>query len=265
MPTPMLIQIEEDRHWWFATRTRAILALLDNYAGPGDPAVRKGRKVLDVGAGAGNMMHHLRHYGDVVGLEYNPKPIPIAQQRGFDVRQGSAAAIPFPDDSFDLVALLDTVEHIPDETAVFDETYRVTKPGGSMIVTVPALMWLWSQNDVINLHQRRYSTGELSTKLAAAGWQLRFCSYNFTLIFPLSAGMILGRRWLGREPKMESPHFDDDAYQVEMEPAPPWLNGLLETVGKAEVGMLRRMRLPIGTSVIAVAQKPALSAPGAQV
>lgn len=252
----MLVQIEEDRHWWFATRTRAILALLDKYAMSGDQPGKDDRKVLDVGAGAGNMMHHLAHYGDVVGLEYNPKPIPVAHQRGFDVRQGSAAAIPFPNDSFDLVALLDTVEHIPDETAVFSETFRVTKPGGWMVVTVPALMWLWSQNDVVNLHQRRYSTTDLRQKLQAAGWRLPFCSYNFTLIFPLSAGLILGRRWLGREPKMESPHFDDEAYQVEMEPAPPWLNSLLDGVGKVEVALLRRMPLPIGTSVIAVAQKP---------
>lgn len=256
MPTPMLVQIEEDRHWWFATRTRAILALLDKYAVGGDQPGKDGRTVLDVGAGAGNMMHHLAHYGEVMGLEYNPRPIPIAQQRGFDVRQGSAAAIPFPDGSFDLVALLDTVEHIPDEMAVFGETFRVTKPGGWMIVTVPALMWLWSQNDVVNLHQRRYSTAELAQKLETAGWRLPFCSYNFTLIFPLSAGLIVGRRWLGREPQMESPHFDDGAYQVEMEPAPPWLNSLLEGVGKVEVALLRRMRLPVGTSIIAVAQKP---------
>ncbi len=256
MPTPLHVQIEEDRHWWFATRTRAILMLLDKYAGPG----KNGRQVLDVGAGAGNMMHHLAHYGEVIGLEFNPKPIPIAHRRGLDVRQGSAAAIPFADESFDLVALLDTVEHIADETAVFAETFRVTKPGGWMVVTVPALMWLWSQNDVINLHQRRYSTADLRRKLQAAGWRLPFCSYNFTLIFPLSAGLIVGRRWLRREPEMGSPHFDDDAYQVEMEPAPPWLNALLAGVGKLEVALLRRTPLPIGTSIIAVAQKPPTAA-----
>ncbi len=252
MPTPMLVQIEEDRHWWFATRTRAILALLDKYAGEG----KQGRRVLDVGAGAGNMMHQLAQYGDVVGLEYNPKPIPVAQARGFDVRQGSATDTPFPDASFDLVALLDTVEHIPDETTVFAETLRVTKPGGHMLVTVPALMWLWSQNDVVNLHQRRYTAAELRTKLQAAGWQVLYCGYSFTGIFPLSAGLIVLRRGLGKEPEQASPHFDDDAYQVEMQPAPPWLNSLLETVGKGEVAMLRRVQLPIGTSLIAVAQKP---------
>ncbi|MCO6450715.1 MAG: class I SAM-dependent methyltransferase [Caldilineales bacterium] len=245
-------QIEEDEHWWFATRTRAIFALLDKYVGEG----KQGRKVLDVGAGAGNMMHHLGQYGDVVGLEYNPKPIPIAHERGFDVRQGSATDMPFADASFDLVALLDTVEHIADENAVFGETFRVTKPGGSMVVTVPALMWLWSNNDVINLHERRYTAPEMQRKLEAAGWQVPYCGYNNFLIFPLGAGMILLRKRMDKEPDMASPHFDDDAYQVEMEPASAVLNSILESVGKVEVGMLKRMRLPIGTSVIAIAQKP---------
>jgi len=251
--TPMLVQIDEDNHWWFASRTRAILALLDKYAGPG----KNGRRVLDVGAGAGNMMHNLAQYGDeIVGLEYNPKPIPVAKERGWDVRQGDATDMPFEDASFDIVALLDTVEHIPDETAVFNETYRVTKPGGAMVVTVPAFMWLWSNNDVINLHQRRYTAPELKQKLEAAGWEVPYCGYNNFIVFPLGAGMILLRRWLGKEPDMSSPHFDDDAYQVEMEPAPGWLNSILEWVGKVEVAMLKRWRLPWGTSVIAIAQRP---------
>ena len=251
--TSMLVQIEEDKHWWFASRTRAILALLDKYVGPG----KNGRRVLDIGAGAGNMMHNLAQYGDeIVGLEYNPKPIPVAHERGWDVRQGDATAMPFEDESFDLLSLLDTVEHIPDETAVFAETFRVTKPGGAMVVTVPAFMWLWSHNDVINLHQRRYTAPELKKKLTAAGWEVSYISYNNFLIFPLGAGIILLRKWLGKEPDMPSPHFDDDAYQVEMEPTPPLLNTILEAVGKLEVAMLKHFPLPIGTSLIAIARKP---------
>ncbi len=247
----MLRQIEEDKHWWFATRTRAILALLDRYAGEG----KQGRSVLDVGAGAGNMMHHLAHFGDAIGLEFNPKPIPVAHARGFDVRQGSATDMPFADASFDIVALLDTVEHIAEERAVFAESFRVARPGGVLVVTVPAFMWLWSQNDVINLHQRRYTVPELTEKLKAAGWQVEYCSYNFAAIFPLSAGVILLRKLLHREPQMASPHFDEDAYQVEMEPAPALLNGILEGIGKVEVALLKRMRLPVGTSIIAMARK----------
>jgi len=250
-PTPMLVLLEEDRHWWFASRTRALLGLLDRYVGPGND-----RKVLDVGAGAGNMMHHLAHYGQVVGVDNNPRPIAVAQERGYEVRLGDAQDLPFEDGEFDLVALLDTVEHCPDDAAVFRECFRVTRPGGHLVVTVPAFMWLWSYNDVLNKHQRRYTARELRTRLLEAGYTPQYISYNNFLIFPLAALMILARRWADRKLDLASPHFDDDAYQVEMEPVSPLLNTILSQVGRLEAALLRRMTLPIGTSIIALAQRP---------
>ena len=163
--TPMNVVLDEDMHWWFASRTRAILAYLDSYVGAG-----QNLRVLDVGCGAGNMAHHLDHYGHVIGVDPYPKPLEVARRRGLEVRQASATEMPFPDCSFDLVALLDTVEHIADEAAVFDECRRVLRPGGKLLVTVPALMWLWSNNDVINAHHRRYSRAELNQKLAEHGF-----------------------------------------------------------------------------------------------
>jgi len=255
--TPMLTVLDEDRHWWFATRTRAILAYLDRYVGPG-----QGRRVLDVGCGAANMTHHLRHYGDVIGVDCNPKPLEIARERGLEAYQGSADDLPFEDGSFDLVTLLDTVEHVPAEDTVFEECRRVLRgpdaasgrAGGKLLVTVPAFMFLWSQNDVINMHQRRYTVRELAAKLERHGFRLLRISYNNFFVFPLAAGIILLRR--GRaEPKLASPHFDEDAYQVEMEPASPVVNTVLTEVGKLEVALLRRVDLPWGTSIIAIAEK----------
>jgi SAM-dependent methyltransferase len=249
--TPMLTLLEEDRHWWFAGRTRALLGLLDRYVGPGNE-----RQVLDVGAGAGNMMHHLAHYGRVTGVDNNPRPIAVARERGYDVRLGDARKLPFEDARFDLVTLLDTVEHCPDDAAVLRECFRVTRPGGHLLVTVPAFMGLWSHNDVLNRHQRRYTAGELCARLREAGYTPRYVSYNNFLVFPLAAAMILVRRWVGRRPDLASPHFDDDAYQVEMEPTPPLLNAILTGVGQLEAALLRQMTLPIGTSIIALAQRP---------
>lgn len=247
--TPMQTVLAEDKHWWFASRTRAILAYLDRYVGPGQD-----RRVLDVGCGAGNMAHHLAHYGQVVGVDPFPKPLAVARQRGLDVRQASATELPFADGSFDLVALLDTVEHIPDEDTAFHECHRVLKPGGKLLVTVPALMWLWSNNDVINAHQRRYTRAELRDKLSRHGFHVLRASYNNFFIFPLAAAAILARR--GRaEPELASPHFDDDAYQVEMEPAPPLLNQVLTGVGKVEAALVIRVSLPIGTSIISIAER----------
>ena len=255
--TPMLTLLEEDKHWWFATRTRAILAYLDRYVGPG-----KDRRVLDVGCGAANMTHHLRHYGQVVGVDNNPRPLAIARERGLEAYQGAADDLPFGDEEFDLVALLDTVEHVPGEAQVFEECRRVLRgpdrvtgrPGGRLLVTAPAFMFLWSQNDVINMHQRRYTAQELQARLAQHGFKVLRISYNNFFVFPLAAALILLRR--GRaEPELASPHFDEDAYQVEMEPTSPVLNALLTLVGKLEVALLRRMNLPAGTSVIAIAEK----------
>jgi ubiquinone/menaquinone biosynthesis C-methylase UbiE len=253
----MLTVLNEDRHWWFATRTRAILAYLDRYVGPG-----QGRRVLDVGCGAANMTHHLRHYGDVIGVDSNPKPLEIARERGLEAYQGSADDLPFEDGTFDLVTLLDTVEHVPAEDTVFEECRRVLRgpdaaggrAGGRLLVTVPAFMFLWSQNDVINMHQRRYTVPELTAKLERHGFRLLRISYNNFFVFPLAAGIIVLRR--GRaEPKLASPHFDEDAYQVEMEPTSPVVNTVLTGVGKLEVALLRHVDLPWGTSIIAIAEK----------
>src|SRR5688572_23872747 len=108
--TPTLTVLEEDRHAWFAGRTRAILKFLDAELGP-TPAGAK-RQILDIGSGAGNMAHHLAHYGQVIGLDYVARPLSVAHARALDVCQGAGDGLPFANDSFDLVALLDTVEHI---------------------------------------------------------------------------------------------------------------------------------------------------------
>lgn len=249
MSSPMLVKIEEDRHWWFASRTRAITGLLDRYLEP-DP----GRLVLDVGCGAGNMAHHLALYGKVIGVDPNPKPLEVARQRRLRVYESSADSLPFGDSTFGLIALLDTVEHVPNEQGVFAECYRVLKPGGFLIVTVPAFMWLWSQNDELNAHQRRYTVPELQQRLAVHGFHIEHTSYNNFFVFPLAAGRILLRR--GRaEPQLASPHFDEEAYQVEMEPASPLINRALEQVGAMEASLMQRVSLPVGTSIICLARR----------
>ncbi len=248
--TPMNVVLEEDRHWWFASRTRAILAYLDRYVGTDN----KDRRILDVGCGAGNMAHHLSHYGHVTGIDLYSKPLEVARRRGLDVQEGSADDLPFDDQTFDVATLLDVVEHVPNEHGVFAECRRVLKPGGKLVVTVPALMWLWSQNDVLNAHQRRYTRAELKQKLERHGLRVLAATYNNFFLFPMAAGLILARR--GRaEPELASPHFDDDAYQVEMEPAPPGMNGVLTGVGKVEASLMKRVSLPIGTSILCIAER----------
>lgn len=248
----MNYQIPEDSHWWFASRTRALETIMDDLLPPA-----AGRRLLDVGCGAGNMIHHLSHYGQVKGLEIDPRPVKMARQRGYDVDLFDVTQpMPFSENSFDVITALDVIEHNQDDLAILADSYRILKPGGYMIITVPALMWLWSHNDDINAHVRRYTAAELNQKLAQTGLIVRRVTYNNFFIFPLAATLILLRRFVKAKPQLASHHLDAEEYQVELEPASPLVNTTLMQVGRLEAGLIRRVNLPIGTSLIAVGQKP---------
>ena len=170
-------QLEEDSHWWFASRTRALMGLLDGELADSN------LRVLDVGCGAGNMIHHLSRYGTVVGIDNNSIPLEVAHRRGYDARRADAERLPFEEGKFDLVTALDVVEHCDDDLQILRECHRVCRDDGLLAVTVPAYEWLWSNNDAVNAHKRRYSRAELESKLAEAGFQtLRMTFNNFFVV-----------------------------------------------------------------------------------
>ncbi len=239
----------EDAHWWFASRTWALVGMLDRCVATDD------QRVLDVGCGAGNMIHHLARYGPVIGFDSHAKPLSVAHTRGYVVSQGRGEAMPFPDGAFDIVAALDTIEHIADEEAVLRECARTVRPGGLLVLTGPAFMFLWSRNDEVNHHQRRYTLGELRQKLAAHGFRVRRAGYNNFFLFPLAVALILLRRVTGKAPQLAAPDTDEEAYQVEMEPASPLMNAGLSLVGRVEAAILRHVGLPWGTGFLLIAEK----------
>jgi SAM-dependent methyltransferase len=213
-------------------------------------------ELLDIGCGAGNMIHHLSRYGRVKGVEIDPRPVAVARERGYDVDQGDATqGLAYDDASFDVVTALDVIEHNQDDMSILREMVRVLKPDGLAVLTVPAFMWLWSHNDDINAHVRRYTAGELRGKLGAAGFQVSRMTYNNFFVFPMAAGLLVLRRGGGSQPELASHHLSQDEYQVEMEPASPPVNAVLTGVGWVEAQLLRWVDLPVGTSIIAIAQK----------
>lgn len=240
----------EDRHWWFASRTRALLNMMDRVL-PG-----RDLNLLDIGCGAGNMIHHLSRYGRVKGVEIDPRPVAVAQQRGYDVDQGDATQdLAYDAANFDVVTALDVIEHNQDDMRILREMHRVLKPGGYAVVSVPAFMWLWSHNDDINAHVRRYTAPELRDKLQRAGFRVRRITYNNFFVFPMAAALLLARRGRDSQPELASHHLSQDEYQVEMEPASPPVNAALTGVGWVEAQLLRWVSLPVGTSIIAIAEK----------
>lgn len=207
------------------------------------------------------MIHHLRRYGRVSGVDNFLKPLLVCAQRGYAPQLAPAEALPYADGAFGLVSLLDVVEHCDDDVQVLRECYRVCSPGAYLAVTVPAFQWLWTDNDTLNGHKRRYSAAQLRAALARAGFVPRRSSYAFFLVFPMAAALLLVRRLSGHRQHVATPRADDDAYQVEMEPTSPLLNRILTALGGVEAALIGRLDLPVGSSLVAIAQKPVSDPP----
>jgi SAM-dependent methyltransferase len=226
----------DDRHWWYRGRRRVVRAVLDSLAIP------KAARLLDAGAGSGRTLDELAAYAHVAGIELNPVGVEAARSRGHqDVTEAAVEAIPHPDATFHVVTCLDVIEHTPDDVRSLRELRRVTRPGGALVVTVPAYPWLWSRHDELNRHYRRYTRRSLRRAAEAASWRVeRMTGFNAAYLLP-AAAVRLARR--GRE--------TDESSELAL--TPPALNGVLELPLRAEAALIARgVSLPAGLSLLAV-------------
>jgi SAM-dependent methyltransferase len=234
----------DDRHWWYRGRRRIIQAELDRLP------LRAGAQVLDAGCGSGRTLEELGRYGEVYGIELDPGAAEVAQGRGCgEVRIGRLEELPWADEHFDLITCLDVIEHTPDDRVTLRELRRVCRPGGFLLVTVPAYQGLWSTHDVANHHYRRYSRGRLRAAAGGAGWRVRrMTSFNGLLLGPAAAVRLAERRRLGQP---------DADYKPELTLGPEWLNSVLEQPLRLEARWLRGGRtMPAGLSLLAVLENP---------
>jgi SAM-dependent methyltransferase len=230
----------EDVHWWFVGRRRILLQVLDRYVGRGGAL-----RILDVGCGTGTMLSHLAAFGKA------QEAVGYCRERGLvDVSLGEAANLPFPDLSFDLVTALDVVEHLDDDVSALREMGRVLRPGGHLLVTVPAHRFMWGDQDEVNMHKRRYVAGELRERLTSTGFEVLRVSYINAFLFPPIATVRLVRR-LQRRLQPATAAKSDFRF-----PAPRPLNFLLAALFGAEAPIVRRVNIPFGVSILALARKP---------
>jgi SAM-dependent methyltransferase len=238
-----LLDVDE-QHWWARGRRQIIRAELDQLALPNDA------RILDAGCGSGRTLEELVDYGTVAGVELSPDAAEVARGRGCgEVQVGRLEELPWPAENFDLITCLDVIEHVPDDRAALRELQRVSKPGGKLLVTVPAYQALWSYHDVANHHYRRYERTTLRAAVTDAGWRLeRMTSFNTLLLGPAAAVRLAKRRFSRNGAGQDGERFD-------LHLGPAWLNAMLERPMRAEANWLRRGHtLPAGLSLLAVLQ-----------
>jgi len=230
----------EDGHFWYAARRRQVARRLGTGPGRG--------WALDLGAGSGGNTSLLSEAGyEAVALERHPVAAQVARARGLAVLEGDGHRLPFADDTFDLVLACDVLEHLDDDLTAVQEVRRVLRPGGQLLLTVPADPALWSAHDVALDHRRRYTRETLSAVLAEGGLHLSALSAWMVLLRPLVA---LRRRLRSRASKggpEEGPVSD-------LEEVAPLVNRLLAGVLRLE-DHLPALGARRGVSLIAVAVK----------
>jgi SAM-dependent methyltransferase len=237
----------EDRHWWYRGRRRIVLGELERL-----PLAREDARVLDAGCGSGRLLDELTAYGHVSGLDINPESVAVAKRRGHeDVQEGVVEGLPWEDETFDLITSLDVVEHTADDRVTLRELRRVLRPGGYLLVTVPAYQALWSSHDVFNRHYRRYDRRMMRAAAGEVGLTVERMTYFNSLLLPPAAAVRLLQRLRHR-----GTTSNGEAHTSDVEMTPEWLTPMLELPLRAEAAWMREGRtLPAGLSLLAVLRR----------
>ena len=243
----------EREHWWFRGRRRVYLELLRGALGS-----RRLERALDLGAGVGGWLEELSTVcGELHHTEIDAESLALSSQRGLSrAVRARAEALPYADRSFDLVCLFDVLEHVRDQEQVLAEVLRVLRPEGFALLSVPAYPWLFSQNDRVAQHLRRYTRASLCRELANADLQLVRATYANCLLLPAIIPFVLiseGARRMG----LSSEDHGRTNLSVHM-PRP--LNELCYRAFCSELVLSRHLDLPCGHSLVAIAQRRDLGA-----
>ena len=232
---------DEDTHWWFLARRHIIQVALSQHLELADPA-----RLLEAGCGSGGNLSMLASFGAVSAFEPNPRARELARQRGqYDIREGSLPErIPFPEGSFDIVTALDVIEHLEDARTSLQALWNQLRPGGWLLLTVPAYQFLWSSHDIVHHHKQRYNKHMLLHLVRAVGFLPVHFTYFNTFLFPLGLVTRLAQkcpRLKGANDSLLPPRF---------------INNLLKTIFGLERFLVGRIPFPFGLSLLMIARKP---------
>jgi SAM-dependent methyltransferase len=231
----------DQNHFWRISKRKLVLEWMDRYLPPA-----RGRKVLDIGGACSLISQQLARFGEVTVVEPDRESVLLARSElGVNAIVGSLPhSVDLPG-QFDVITLLDVLEHVDEELESLGTIKRLLNEHGTLVLTVPAYQWLWSEHDLTLHHRRRYSRARLRKSLGVSGFDVARISYYTSLLLPMVVLQRVGSRlrWSSAEPR----------YRVRVPNGA--LNSTLGAVMSLERWLLRHFNLPCGSSLIAIAVK----------
>ncbi len=237
----------EETYWWYIARRRILLDQVNSILRALSLETRP--RILEYGCGTGMTLHCLSPIARVYGIDSSDKALAYCRRRGLphlhkmEIPDFADRSNPFGD-PFDIILLLDVLEHIKEERQILRGLRTWLKPGGYLLVSVPAFRFLWSGEDDVSHHLRRYTRKSLNRVLHESDWKVRRESYFNFFLFPIQAGVIVGQRILGSTSSERS----------NLRPLPRTLNAVLLKMMSMEKNILRFVNLPFGGSIFAITQ-----------
>jgi SAM-dependent methyltransferase len=229
----------DSTHWWYRARREILSDYLKRYGG-----LPANARILEIGCGTGHNLPMLARFGQVDAIEIDDAARAIASERlGKPVSSAPLPGLPGVErGAYDLIAVLDVIEHIEDDVAALGAMADCLRPGGKILIAVPAHQWMWSAHDVVNHHHRRYSKGTLGAAIERAGLRHNGLRWFNSLLFPVAVAARFAGKLAGKDDSDDSPP-----------PAP--INAAFEAVFGLERHLVGRVPLPWGLSLITLASR----------
>ena len=228
----------ENEHWWFVARKEILLRYLDARL-----PLQRDSRILDVGCGTGTILQSFSRRYHAFGTDVAPQAIEFCRQRGLtEVHMGRLEDYP-ASEPFDLLTMLDMLEHVDDDAGLLQAAHRLLRTGGHLLIAVPAFPSLWSKHDEILHHKRRYTRQTLRRVVEGAGFAVEHLTFFNFFLFPVAWAKRAAARVTGSEKAND------------LDIPPRILNTGLREIFRLERGMLPHVSLPFGLSLLCLARK----------
>lgn len=217
--------------FWFKGKNNLIEILLAKVCNE-----RRNLKILNVGVGTGDDLKILNQYGKNYIVDIKAEALALIDSQWYEEKNlASACALPYRDSFFDLAVSFDVFEHIEDDELAIKEVYRVLKPEGSLVFTVPAIQFLFSNHDQALNHYRRYNRKSLKNLLALFQSSKIFY-WNTVLFLPIALIRILNKK---KAPKIDNLNL------------PIWVNNIFYQLLSIDNWLINKnISLPFGLSLV---------------